>query len=64
MSEFGENEADLVETIARDLVEACSIDGLMIKQSKAKNDPAYTHIPITLFPAPYPLDLYKRAYEL
>ena len=52
------------EVIKTDVVEACAVDGLMIKQNTTWGDPAYQHAPMTLFPTPYPLDLYNEAYQL
>ena len=36
----------------------------MIKQNTIRGDPAYQHAPMTLFPTPYPIDIYKNAYNL
>ena len=36
----------------------------MIKHNCTKGDFMYQHAPITLFPTPYPLDIYKKAYNL
>ena len=53
----------LLNRIAVDMVEACSIDSMMLKQSKVRGDPNYVQIPVSLFPTPYPIDMYKEAYS-
>lgn len=53
------NIDDILATIAQDVVEACPVQGLMIKRNTSKGDPTYTHAPLSLFPTPYPLDIYR-----
>jgi len=36
----------------------------MLKKNRVRGDPDYSVIPVSLFPTPYPLDLYKEAYNL
>ena len=48
-------------TIAQDVIETCPVIGLMIKENTERGTPQYIHAPITLFPTPYPLDMYKKA---
>jgi len=54
----------LLETIGQDVVEACPTTGLMIKHNCTRGDFLYQHAPMTLFPTPYPIDIYKEAYHL
>ena len=50
--------------IAQDVIEACPVTGLMIKENTQRGHPSYIHAPMTLFPTPYPLDMYKKAHSL
>lgn len=36
----------------------------MLKQKKDKKDPGYAHLPVSLFPMPYPIDLFVQACDL
>ena len=45
------------------MVEACSIDSMMLKQNRVRGDPNYVQLPVSLFPTPYPIDMYKEAYS-
>ena len=36
----------------------------MIKENCTRGTPQYINAPMTLFPTPYPLDMYKNAIEL
>ena len=56
---------DLRSILRKDVIEACSAIGLLIKQSA---DPdkllEYQHAPISLFPTPYPLHIYNKVHDL
>ena len=53
------NLDEILPTIVQDVVEACPVTGLMIKENTQRGHPSYIHAPISLFPTPYPLDIYK-----
>ena len=36
----------------------------MLKQSKEPQDPAYIHMPLSLFPTPFPAELFVEALSL
>jgi len=36
----------------------------MVKMNTVRGDPHYKHAPISLFPTPYPIDIYKKALAL
>ena len=54
----------LLETIARDVIEYCSVKGLLMKSSPLTEDCEYSHLPVSLFPTPYPLSHYQEAIRL
>lgn len=54
----------LSSMIKQDLVEYCSLKGLMMKSSADPADCEYAHVPISLFPTPYPLEHYQDAVKL
>ena len=54
----------MFEVIKQDAVELCSTLGLMLKQKKENQDPAYIHMPFSLFPTPFPAELFSEAVTL
>ena len=54
-------ERNIFREISQDVIEACPINGLMIKENTKKGTPQYINAPMTLFPTPYPVDMYKKA---
>ena len=52
----------LLQEVATDVVEACSVDSIMLKQNRIRGDPNYVQMPISLLPTPYPFDMYKEAF--
>ena len=53
----------LLNTVVQDVIETCAATGLMVKQNTTRGDPNYHHAPLALFPTPYPLDMYKEAFN-
>lgn len=60
-SQFETDERNVLLEITQDVIEACPIYGLMIKENTRKGTPQYINAPMTLFPTPYPEDMYKQA---
>lgn len=54
----------LLETIARDVIEYSSVKGLLMKSNTSTEDCEYSHLPVSLFPTPYPLNHYQEALRL
>ncbi len=54
----------LLEIIKQDAVELCTSIGLMLKQTTDLQDPVYVHMPFSLFPTPFPAELFQEALEL
>jgi hypothetical protein len=54
----------LLNVIKQDVVDLCPAIGLTTKATPNINDPKYTHTPISLFPTPFPLELYKESIAL
>jgi hypothetical protein len=50
--------------IVQDVIETCSVKGLMMKSSAEPKDCEYSHVPVSLFPTPYPEEHYRKAVEL
>jgi hypothetical protein len=50
--------------VKQDAVELCVTSGLMLKDKKDNQDPAYVHMPFSLFPMPYPTDSFLQACEM
>ena len=47
----------------KDAVEVCMLKGLMVKSSSDNSSHDYVHAPISLFPTPFPNNLYKEAID-
>ena len=56
--------ARLISTIVQDVIESCAVQGLMVKHSPDSQETRYNHAPISLFPTPYPIDMYREAVRL
>ena len=54
----------LLEIIKQDVVELSSTVGLLLKQKRDNQDPAYVHLPLSMFPMPYPLESFIEACDL
>lgn len=52
------------ELILQDLVETCAVKGLMMKSSANPDDCEYSHVPMSVFPTPYPIEHYNKAKDL
>ena len=50
--------------IVADVVETCAVRGLMMKSSTLKEECDYSHVPVSIFPTPYPWEHYQRALEV
>lgn len=51
------------EALTTDLIEICSVYGLLIKQSSdRKKQLEYQHAPMSLFPTPFPIQAYEKIY--
>ena len=57
----------LRKIMIQDIIEACSANGLLIKTHPAietvQQLTAYHHAPISLYPTPFPLHLYKQMLQ-
>ena len=51
-------------TIVNDIIETCAAKGLMMKSSGNPDECEYAHVPISVFPTPYPLEHYQEAISL
>lgn len=59
------NKNQLLEIIKQDASEVCATFGLMFKQSEeSQQDPSYFHWPVSLFAAPFPLELFEEICTL
>jgi len=50
--------------VKQDVVELCATFGLMLKEKRDNQDPGYAHLPVSLFPMPYPTDLFVQACDI
>ena len=64
MTERENDQLELLQMITQDVIEASPVEGLMVKQNTTRGDHRYTHAPMSLFPTPYPLDMYKQGYRM
>jgi len=54
----------LKKRVATDAIEACVASGCMVKKNACKEElTEYIHAPISMFPTPYPLHVFKQVYE-
>lgn len=54
-----ETSSQLISEIAQNVTEVCPTLGLMVKSSETHKDPNYVHAPVSLFPTPFPRDLFE-----
>lgn len=54
----------LLEIVKQDAVELCTTIGFMLKKSTDLQDPLYMHMPFSLFPTPFPAELFRESLEL
>ena len=45
--------------LVQDFIELAAVKGLLMKSSADPADPDYSHVPLSLFPTPYPAEHYK-----
>jgi hypothetical protein len=45
-------------------MELCVNLGLMLKDKNDDQDPAYVHLPFSLFPTPYPTEMFIQACDM
>jgi hypothetical protein len=50
--------------IVDDIVQSCAVRGLMMKSSPIPSEPEYSHVPLSVFPTPYPLQHYLDALAI
>lgn len=53
----------LLRMIKQDAVELCSTMGLMLKKTVDPNDPAYVHMPFSIFPTPFPAESFAQSLD-
>ena len=49
--------------VVEDIVQSCAVRGLMMKASINPKETEYSHVPISIFPTPYPLNHYQEAIK-
>jgi hypothetical protein len=47
--------------IVDDIVQSCAVRGLMMKASGNPKETEYSHVPLSIFPTPYPMSHYREA---
>jgi hypothetical protein len=62
--ELTNNKRSLLQVVKQDAVELCCTSGLMLKDKRDNQDPAYVHLPFSLFPMPYPTESFLQACEM
>ena len=56
--------SQLLEIIKQDAIEYCAVKGVLMKSNTPQQDVEYSHLPISLFPTPYPIEHYQQALKL
>jgi hypothetical protein len=48
----------------QDVIETCAVRGLMMKSSAHHEECEYSHVPLSLFPTPYPIEHYQKSIQV
>ncbi len=47
--------------VVEDIIQSCAVKGLMMKSSANPKETEYSHVPLSIFPTPYPINHYQEA---
>ena len=56
-------QSNLRALIVEDIIQSCAVRGLMMKSSGNPKETEYIHVPLSIFPTPYPINHYQEAIK-
>ena len=56
-------QSNLRALLIDDIIQSCAVRGLMMKSSADPKETGYSHVPLSIFPTPYPINHYQEAIK-